>query len=131
MKIYQQDAQINSKVFQTDPRGLPKLLDVPPVSLKLKKDFKPQCVKHQSFGPHTARLSAHLTKGHMRSGLLEDCHDSAWASRTHFALKAAAGERLDGPSFKLRECGDYRNVNTQLRLDISTRGGVTVQLMLV
>ena len=38
----------------------------------------------------------------------------AWASRTHFSLKAVAGERLDGPSFKLRECGDYRNVNTQL-----------------
>ena len=33
------------------------------------------------------------------------------ASRTHCALKAANGERVDGPNFKVRECIDAREIN--------------------
>ena len=71
--------------------------------------------KHQmKFGPHTAKLAAHLAKVHVKTGLLEPAPHTEWASRTHFALKAAAGERLDGPNHKIRECGDYRAVNDQI-----------------
>ena len=100
--------------FQINDRGLCKQLKVPPVTIKMKPNAKPCMVKHQKFGPHTSKLAAHLAKVHVKTGLLEPAPETAWASRTHFALKAAAGERLDGPNHKIRECGDYRAVNERI-----------------
>ena len=97
--------------FQTTHTGLCKPLNVPPVKFKLKHGMKLPRVPQQRFNPATERLSRHLTKAHVKSGLLEPAFTSSVASRTHFALKAASGERLDGPNFKVRECGDYREVN--------------------
>ena len=103
-----------SEAFQTTNTGLCKPLNVPPVKFKLKPNAKAVRVKQQRFNPATEKLAAHLTREHLKSGLLEDAHKSSWCSRTHFALKAAAGERNDGPNHKIRECGDYREVNEQI-----------------
>jgi hypothetical protein len=97
--------------FQATPTGLCKPLNVDPIKFKLKKGAKLPRVPQQRFNPATEKLSRHLTKCHVRSGLLEPAFRTSVASRTHFALKAAAGERIDGPNFKIRECGDYREVN--------------------
>ena len=102
------------EAFQTTDTGLCKPLNVPPVIFKMKPNAKQVRVKQQRFNPATELLATHLTRQHLKSGLLEDAHKSSWCSRTHFALKAASGERLDGPNHKVRECGDYREVNDQI-----------------
>ena len=101
--------------FQTTDTGLCKPLNVKPVKFQLMKGVKLPKVPQQRFNPATEKLSRHLTKCHVKSGLLEPAFRSPVASRTHFALKAASGERLDGPNFKVRECGDYREVNECIR----------------
>ncbi|MGB1481639.1 MAG: RNase H-like domain-containing protein, partial [Flavobacteriales bacterium] len=104
----------HKRAFQTTDTGLCKPLNVPPVIFKMKANAKQVRVKQQRFNPATELLATHLTRQHLKSGLLEDAHKSSWCSRTHFALKAASGERLDGPNHKVRECGDYREVNDQI-----------------
>ena len=86
------------EAFQTTDTGLCKPLNVPPVIFKMKPNAKQVRVKQQRFNPATELLATHLTRQHLKSGLLEDAHKSSWCSRTHFALKAASGERLDGPN---------------------------------
>ena len=61
------------------------------------------------------KLTKHAEDG-LANGSLE-FSKSAWASRPHIVLKAPAGQRADDASIsscKLRICGDYRLVNTQI-----------------
>ncbi|MGB1481666.1 MAG: hypothetical protein ACPG66_09885, partial [Flavobacteriales bacterium] len=101
----------HKKAFQTTDTGLCKPLNVPPCKFLLKKGAKLPKVPQQRFNPAAEKLSRHLTKCHVKSGLLEPAFRSTVASRTHFAKKAAKGEGVNGPNFKIRECGDYREIN--------------------
>ena len=79
--------------FQPTETGLCKPMVHPPVNLKLKANYKQTAQKPQVFGEWTSQYATHLTKEHLKTGLLERAPRSAWSSRTHFALKAAQGER--------------------------------------
>jgi hypothetical protein len=103
-------------VFEGHENSLPKPFATEPITLKFKKDAKPQSVPQPRWTFVQKEVVRRWAEEGLRNGSLEPS-TSAWASRVHLVLKPPANqtaELADLKDCKLRPCGDYRLVNTQI-----------------
>ncbi len=103
-------------VFEGHENSLPKPFATEPITLKFKKDAKPQSVPQPRWTFAQKEVVRRWAEEGLRNGSLEPS-TSAWASRVHLVLKPPANqtaELADLKDCKLRPFGDYRLVNTQI-----------------
>jgi hypothetical protein len=106
----------HSAVFGSSSGNLPKPFDCDPVELNFKPDCAPQSIPEPRWTHAQAKVITQWEKDGLANGSLE-FSKSAWASRPHVVLKAPSGKRAEDADIaecKLRVCGDYRLVNTQI-----------------
>jgi hypothetical protein len=105
-----------AKVFEGHQNSLPKPFATDPIVLKLKADAKPQSIPQPRWTVAQKEIVTRWADEGLRNGSLEPS-TSAWSSRVHLVLKPPANqtaELADLKDCKLRPCGDYRLVNTQI-----------------
>ena len=105
-----------AKVFEGHENSLPKPFATEPIILKLKADAKPQSIPQPRWTVAQKEIVTRWAEEGLRNGSLEPS-TSAWSSRVHLVLKPPANqtaELADLKDCKLRPCGDYRLVNTQI-----------------
>ena len=108
--------QQREKVFEGSKGSLPKPFKAAPVELNFKPDFKPTAVPEPKWSYGYGKVVSQWAADGLSSGLLEPS-TSEWASRPHVVVKPPPGvhpsvARIE--DCKLRVCGDYRSVNTQI-----------------
>jgi hypothetical protein len=103
-------------VFEGHQNSLPKPFAAAPITLKFKSDAKPQSIPQPRWTVAQKTIVTRWAEEGLRNGSLEPS-TSAWSSRVHLVLKPPANqttELADLKDCKLRPCGDYRLVNTQI-----------------
>ena len=103
-------------VFAGRNNSLPKPFAAEPIILKLKKDARPQSIPQPRWTVAQKTIVTRWANEGLQNGSLEPS-TSAWSSRVHLVLKPPANqtaELADLKDCKLRPCGDYRLVNTQI-----------------
>jgi hypothetical protein len=105
-----------AKVFEGHQNSLPKSFATDPIVLKLKADAKPQSIPQPRWTVAQKEIVTRWADEGLRNGSLEPS-TLAWSSRVHLVLKQPANQTAELPDIKdckLRPCGDYRLVNTQI-----------------
>jgi hypothetical protein len=103
-------------VFEGYQNSLPKPFAAEPITLKFKPDARPQSIPQPRWTVAQKTIVTRWAEEGLRNGSLEPS-TSAWSSRVHLVLKPPANqtaELADLKDCKLRPCGDYRLVNTQI-----------------
>jgi hypothetical protein len=106
-----------AKVFEGHENSLPKPFATEPIILKMKPNAKPQSIPQPRWTVAQKEIVARWAEEGLRNGSLEPS-TSAWSSRVHLVLKHPANqtaELADLKDCKLRPCGDYHLVNTQIQ----------------
>jgi hypothetical protein len=105
-----------STVFEGHQNSLPKPFAAEPITLKFKQDAKPQSIPQPRWTVAQKTIVTRWAEEGLRNGSLEPL-TSTWSFRVHLVLKPPAdqtAELADLKYCKLRPCGDYRQVNTQI-----------------
>ncbi len=105
-----------ARVFEGHENSLPKPFATEPIVLKMKPNAQPQSIPQPRWTVAQKEIVTRWAEEGMRNGSLE-ASTSAWSSRVHLVLKPPANttaELADLKDCKLRPCGDYRLVNTQI-----------------
>jgi hypothetical protein len=105
-----------AKVFEGHENSLPKPFATEPITLKFKPDTQPQSIPQSRWTVAQKEIVTKWAEEGLRNGSLEPS-TSAWASRVHLVLKPpgnTTAELADLKDCKLRPCGDYRLVNSQI-----------------
>jgi hypothetical protein len=105
------------KVFEGHENYLPKPFAMDPITLKFKPDAQPQSVPQPRWTLAQKEIVTRWAEEGLRNGSLEPS-TSAWSSRVHLVLKPPSNTKAylaDLKGCKLRPCGDYRLVNTQIQ----------------
>jgi hypothetical protein len=103
-------------VFEGHQNSLPKAFAAEPITLKFKPDAKPQSIPQPRWTVAQKTIVTRWAEEGLRNGSLEPS-TSAWSSRVHLVLKPPANQTAELANLKdckLRPCGDYRLVNTQI-----------------
>jgi hypothetical protein len=103
-------------VFEGSASSLPKPFDTVPITLKVLPGATPQSIPEPRWSFAYGKIVAKWAADGLANHSLEPSK-SAWASRPHIVLKAPSGQTArdaDIKDCKLRVCGDYRLVNTQI-----------------
>jgi hypothetical protein len=103
-------------VFEGHENSLPKPFTTVPITLKLKADAKPQSISQPRWTMAQGKIVTRWAEEGLKNGSSE-LSTSSWSSRLHLVLKAppnVTAELADIKDCKLRPCGDYRLVNTQI-----------------
>jgi hypothetical protein len=103
-------------VFDSSRGTLPKPFSTGPVRLNFCDGATPQTMPEPRWTHSLSKIIEKWAHDGLCNGSLEHSK-SAWASRPHVVLKAPAGTRAEDSRVsdcKLRICGDYRLVNTQI-----------------
>ena len=103
-------------VFDSSDGKLPKPFQAEPITLNFVENPVPQSIPEPRWTSANSTVIDQWAQDGLANGSLE-CSTSTWASRPHAVLKAPAGQRAedaDVADCKLRVCGDYRLVNTQI-----------------
>ncbi len=106
----------HAHVFEGHENSLPKPFHTEPITLKFKAGATPQSIPQPRWTVAQREIVKRWAAEGLRNGSLE-LSTSAWSSRLHLVLKAPANttaELADLKDRKLRPCGDYRMVNTQI-----------------
>ena len=104
-------------VFEGAADTLPKPFDSPPIKLKFIPNASPKSVPEPRWSCAHGQIVRKWAEDGIANGSLE-WSASAWASRPHIVLKPPNGEIAATARIadcKLRVCGDYRMVNTQMQ----------------
>jgi hypothetical protein len=102
-------------VFAGDQNSLPKPFATDPVELKFVANPESQSPEPRWTFAQKQILTSWAEEG-LKNGSLE-LSTSRWASRPHIVMKTLAHthkDLIDVGKCKLRVCGDYRRVNTQI-----------------
>jgi transposase InsO family protein len=105
-----------AKVFEGHENSLPKPFATEPITLKFKHDAQPQSVPQPRWTLAQKEIVTRWAEEGLRNGSLEPS-TSAWSSRVHLVLKPPSNttaELANLKDCKLRPCGDYRLVNSQI-----------------
>ncbi len=103
-------------VFAGELSSLPKPFAADPVELKFVESPEPQSVPEPRWTFAQKQILTSWAEEGLKNGSLE-LSTSRWASRPHIVMKTPAHEHkdlIDVGKCKLRVCGDYRKVNTQI-----------------
>jgi hypothetical protein len=103
-------------VFAGEQDSLPKPFAAEPVELKFISDPEPQSVPEPRWTFAQKQILSSWAEEGLRNGSLE-LSTSCWASRPHIVMKTPAHahkDLVDVGKCKLRVCGDYRKVNSQI-----------------
>jgi hypothetical protein len=103
-------------VFAGEQDSLPKPFAAEPVELKFVENPKPQSVPEPRWTYAQNQILTSWAEEGLRNKSLE-LSTSRWASRPHIVMKTPAHthkDLVDVGKCKLRVCGDYRMVNTQI-----------------
>jgi hypothetical protein len=106
-----------AKVFEGHENSLPKPFAAEPITLKFKENAQPQSIPQPRWTVAQKEIVTRWAEEGLRNGSLEPS-TSTWSSRVHLVLKPpgnATAELADLKDCKLRPCGDYRLVNTQIQ----------------
>jgi hypothetical protein len=106
-----------AKVFEGHENSLPKPFAAEPITLKFKENAQPQSIPQPRWTVAQKEIVTRWVEEGLRNGSLEPS-TSAWSSRVHLVLKPpgnTTAELDDLKDCKLRPCGDYRLVNTQIQ----------------
>ena len=106
-----------ASVFDSSTGNLPKPFSCAPVRLNFIPNFAPQSIPEPRWTHAQAKVITKWAEDCIANGSYEHSK-SAWASRPHVVVKPPSGLRAaDAPiaDCKLRVCGDYRMVNTQIQ----------------
>jgi transposase InsO family protein len=104
------------KVFEGHENTLPKPFATEPITLKFKENYQPQSIPQPRWTVAQKEIVTRWAEDGLRNGSLEPS-TSAWSSRVHLVLKPPSNttaELAHMKDCKLRPCGDYRLVNTQI-----------------
>jgi hypothetical protein len=105
-----------ARVFEGHENSLPKPFATDPITLKMKAGAVPQSIPQPRWTVAQKEIVTRWAEEGLRNGSLEPSN-SAWSSRVHLVLKPPSNttaELADLKDCKLRPCGDYRLVNTQI-----------------
>ncbi len=103
-------------VFAGEQVSLPKPFAAEPVKLKFISNPEPQSVPEPRWTFAEKQILTAWAEEGLKNGSLE-LSTSCWASRPHIVMKTPAHthkDLIDVGKCKLRVCGDYRKVNTQI-----------------
>jgi hypothetical protein len=103
-------------VFAGEQDSLPKPFAAEPVELKFVSNPEPQSVPEPRWTFEQKQILTSWAEEGLRNGSLE-LSASSWASRPHIVMKTPAHthkDLIDVGKCKLRVCGDYRKVNSQI-----------------
>ena len=103
-------------VFAGEQDSLPKPFAAEPVHLKFVSNPEPQSVPEPRWTFAQKQILTAWAEEGLKNGSLE-LSTSCWASRPHIVMKTPAHthkDLIDVGKCKLRVCGDYRKVNTQI-----------------
>ena len=103
-------------VFEGHENTLPKPFATEPITLKFKENAQSQSIPQPRWTVAQKEIVTRWAEEGLRNGSLEPS-TSAWFSRVHLVLKPPSdttAELADMKDCKLRPCGDYRLVNTQI-----------------
>ena len=106
----------HAHVFEGHENSLPKPFNTEPITLKFKPGATPQSIPQPRWTVAQREIVKRWAEEGLKNGSLE-LSSSAWSSRLHLVLKAPANTTADLADLKdckLRPCGDYRMVNTQI-----------------
>ncbi len=95
---------------------MPKPFNTEPITLKFKPNVTPQSIPQPRWTVAQAKIVTRWAEEGLKNGFLE-LSSSAWSSRLHLVLKAPPNVTAELAALKdrkLRPCGDYRLVNTQI-----------------
>jgi hypothetical protein len=105
-----------TNVFEGHENSLPKPFATKPITLKFKPDARPQSIPQPRWTVAQKEIVTRWAEEGLRNGSLEPS-TSAWASRVHLVLKppgSTTAELADVKDCKLRPCGDYGLINSQI-----------------
>ncbi len=105
-----------AKVFEGHQNSLPKPFATDAIVFKLKPDAKLQSIPQPRWTVAQKEIVTRWAEEGLRNGSLE-LSTSAWSSRVHLVLKPPANQIAELANLKdckLRPCGDYCLVNTQI-----------------
>jgi hypothetical protein len=105
-----------AKVFEGHENSLPKPFATEPITLKFKPDAQPQSIPQPRWTVAQKEIVTRWAEEGLRNGSLEPS-TPAWASRVHLVLKPPGNTTAELANLKyckLRPCGDYRLVNSQI-----------------
>ncbi len=108
--------QKHAKVFEGHENSVPKPFATEPITLKFKPNAQPQSIPQPRWTVAQKEIVTRWAEEGLRNGSLEPS-TSAWASRVHLVLKPpgnTTAELADLKDCKLRPCGDYRLVDSQI-----------------
>jgi hypothetical protein len=103
-------------VFEGRQITMPKPFSAEPVELKFVDDPKPQSEPEPRWTHTQKQVLTQWANAGLKDGSLE-LSTSTWASRPHIVMKTPAHEHndlVDIGKCKIRVCGDYRAVNSQI-----------------
>jgi hypothetical protein len=103
-------------VFAGEQDSLPKSFAAEPVKLKFISNPEPQSVPEPRWTFAQKQILTAWAEEGLKNGSLE-LSTSCWASRPHIVMKTPAHthkDLIDVGKCRLRVCGDYRKVNTQI-----------------
>ncbi len=116
IQVVKKVIQKYANVFEGHENSLPKPFATEPITLKFKPDAQPQSIPHPRWNVAQKEIVTRWAEEGLKNGSL-DPSTSAWASRVHLVLKPPGNtttELADLKDCKLRPCGDYRLVNSQI-----------------
>jgi hypothetical protein len=103
-------------VFEGHQNFLPKPFAAAPITLKFKPDAEAQSIPQPRWTVAQKTILTRWAEEGLKNGSLEPS-TSAWLSRVHLVLKPPANQTAELANLKdckLRPCGDYRLVNSQI-----------------
>ena len=103
-------------VFDSSDGKLPKPFQTEPIEINFVENPVPQRIPEPRWTSANSIVISKWAADGLANGSLEHS-TSMWASRPHVVLKAPQGQRAEDADIadcKLRVCGDYRLVNTQI-----------------
>jgi hypothetical protein len=103
-------------VFDSSDGKLPKPFQTEPIEINFVENPVPQRTPEPRWTSANSIVISKWAADGLANGSLEHS-TSMWASRPHVVLKAPQGQRAEDADIadcKLRVCGDYRLVNTQI-----------------
>jgi hypothetical protein len=103
-------------VFESRQVTMPKPFQAEPIQLKFVDQPVPQSVPKPRWTHAQKLILSQWAEAGLKDGSLE-LSTSRWASRSHIVMKTPANQHKDLVDIghcKLRVCGDYRAVNSQI-----------------
>jgi hypothetical protein len=103
-------------VFEGRQVTMPKPFQADPIHLKFIDDPTPQSIPEPRWTHAQKLILSQWAEAGLKDGSLE-LSTSRWASRPHIVMKIPANQHkdlVDIGKCKLRVCGDYRAVNSQI-----------------